>query len=655
MSRIGVKHAVAMLVAGAVIGAAPPARAIKVATWNLWAYPDAALATRQPLFRTAMQGLSPDILIVQELNSSAGADSFLTNVLNAVEPGQWARMPFLTLQAAPVVEGGCLFYKPSKVSVPIYTQVATAGPRDVLLARILPNGYTNISATFRIYSVHFKASAPDTQTRRLECTDLRNSINLAPAGTNFLVGGDTNFYGTGEGGYIRLTESQTDNDGRCNDPLNLPGVWNNGAYAPYHTQCPCLSGCLTGQSGGGLDDRFDLFLNSYSMADGEGVDILPTSYLAYGNDGNHYNDNINGGGFNTAVPIAIANALRFASDHIPVMVTVQVAAKVAAASQLDFGPVLIGATAQQTLDVSNPAVAPADELDYSFAAPAGFTAPGGGFQAQPGAAPNAHLIGMSTATVGTKSGTLAMSTDDRDSLTKNVLLSGTVLDHAVASLDSTTTLVSTSFDLGAHPIGSFGDSALRVHNRGWNPLQARLSLEGASITGGEGRFSIVGGFTPALIAGVGLPYTIRFSDAGATPDTTYEATLTLSGADEALPGALPASDLVVHLSATTTGGSVGVDDAAPLALRFYPPRPNPLTREASFAFDLPRESQVTIDVFDLGGRRVSSVVNAALPAGSHRIAWQAKDASGQRLEAGLYFARYRAGSLTGTRRLIVLP
>ena len=48
----------------------------------------------------------------------------------------------------------------------------------------------------------------------------------------------------------------------------MPGTWNNNsAYALYHTQCPCLSARLPrGFSGGGMDDRFDLWLTSYQHA-----------------------------------------------------------------------------------------------------------------------------------------------------------------------------------------------------------------------------------------------------------------------------------------------------------------------------------------------------------------------------------------------------
>ena len=43
--------------------------------------------------------------------------------------------------------------------------------------------------------------------------------------------------------------------------------------------------------------------------------------------------------------------------------------------------------------------------------------------------------------------------------------------------------------------------AVRVFDQGYTSLQARLSLDAAEIQGGDGRFSIAGGFTPGLVSG----------------------------------------------------------------------------------------------------------------------------------------------------------
>jgi endonuclease/exonuclease/phosphatase family metal-dependent hydrolase len=657
--RVGVPAVAVLATLAWLVTGAAPALALKVATWNLLNYPDVELAVRQPNLRTAIAALDPDVIMLQELKSSAGRDSFLINVLRVVQPGQWSSTSYISSCESAV------FYKPAKVTVTFSgSAIPTYGPRDVLAVRVRLAGYLSKEAELRLYSVHFKAGQPtptpdDSATRRLECADLRNNMNLAaPTLTsNFLVGGDTNFYGDWEGGYIRLTENQADNDGRCKDPLSMPGTWNAYAYRANHTQSTCASGlCPAGwpTAGGGLDDRFDLFLTSYSLQDGEGLDLIPGGYLAYGNDGQHYNSSVNGLGFNNAVGMAVANALYYSSDHLPAVVTLQAPAKVAAASLLDFGSVIVGAGAERTLVVTNGAAVPADELNYSLSAPSGFLAPGGAFVANAGAAGNAHVVSMSTADPGVKSGALTVSCDDPDSTAKLVQLSGTVLAHAVASLDSLEVATQTAADFGTHPYGAFSDLPVRVHNAGWDPLKAKLEVAGGVITGGNGRFSIVGGFEPAEIADVGRTYALRFDDAGATADSTYEATLVFSCADEPLPGASPASDLVVTLRARPSSGPVDAAVRFPERVAFHPPGPNPFRVETVLRFDLPRPAEVSIELFDISGRRVTAILEGYQPAGSHALRWTPAADRGPLL-AGLYFLRFRADGFSETRRLVLAP
>src|SRR5206468_2461243 len=127
-----------------------------------------------------------------------------------------------------------------------------------------------------------------------------------------------------------------------------------------------------GGATGGLDDRFDQLLISYSLDDGEGLDWVPGSYLAYGNDGHHFNLDINSPPANTAVSQAVADALQRASDHLPVLIVLQAPALAALTSgPIDFGEALVGATVSRNVEVTNVATLPADELDYSLSAPAG--------------------------------------------------------------------------------------------------------------------------------------------------------------------------------------------------------------------------------------------------------------------------------------------
>ena len=133
----------------------------------------------------------------------------------------------------------------------------------------------------------------------------------------FIVCGDFNFYGDYESAYQKLLLDNPGDDGNFVDPFQMTGTWNNAIYSFYHTQSTRLNQ-FGGGSYGGLNDRFDLILYSNGVANSGGMYYVPGSCHPFGNDGGHYGISINTG-TNTAVSQAVADALYYASDHLPVV------------------------------------------------------------------------------------------------------------------------------------------------------------------------------------------------------------------------------------------------------------------------------------------------------------------------------------------------
>jgi len=83
--------------------------------------------------------------------------------------------------------------------------------------------------------------------------------------------------------------------------------------------------------------------------------------------------------------------------------------------------------------------------------------------------------------------------------------------------------------------------------------------------------------------------------------------------------------------------------------------PNPFNPTTTIAFDLSRAGHVRLEVFDVGGRSVRTLVDAAMPAGrNHRVVWDGLDAAGTRASSGVYLYRLVTDDLTTTRKMIVL-
>lgn len=82
------------------------------------------------------------------------------------------------------------------------------------------------------------------------------------------------------------------------------------------------------------------------------------------------------------------------------------------------------------------------------------------------------------------------------------------------------------------------------------------------------------------------------------------------------------------------------------------PVPNPAAGSVRFTLELPQASATEIVIYDATGRRVRTVFDASLQAGTHAFAWDGRDASGRVCRAGVFFARASAGGALATRRIV---
>jgi subtilase family serine protease len=77
----------------------------------------------------------------------------------------------------------------------------------------------------------------------------------------------------------------------------------------------------------------------------------------------------------------------------------------------------------------------------------------------------------------------------------------------------------------------------------------------------------------------------------------------------------------------------------PVALALHPARPNPFTHITSIRFDLPVGGPVRLEIFDVMGRRVRTLLRQEMPAGYHAVQWEGATDGGRALDAGVYFLR----------------
>lgn len=624
---------------------AAPAHALRVMSYNLLNYSGG----RTTQFRTVLQEAQPDILVVEEITGGVGSvNVFLSDILEVVNPGEWAAGGYTD---GPDTDAA-IYYRTAK-AVMLGHHTITTSLRDIDEWTVRPVPYAASSAELRLYAVHLKASqgSAEEQQRLAEVTLMRDRMETFAPGGNYLVTGDFNIYTSTEPAFQYMINPANGLAGVVQDPIDRLGNWHiNPAFADIHTQSPRVTQ-FGGGANGGMDDRFDLILTGPALLDGEALDILPTTYTALGQDGMHFDGALNVAPF-TVVTQVVAQALHDASDHLPVFANFQLPAILVAAAAVDFGTVIVGGPGAATLEVANGAAAPADELDYSFAASPLFSAPGGSFQADAGDGAVPQLLGMDTAAAGARAGTLVVTTDDPDRPAWNVALSGTVLDHAQPSADPGVLQLLANLDLGVATGSDTAHAAAQVHDLGFGPLVAPLEVHGADLTG-DPRFFLDGGFAPAAAGASPAGYSVAFDAVGAA-DGVYNGTLVFHTRDlPGIPGGTDLDDVQFDLSVTVDGGAVGAPVAVASVARtgFTTLRPNPFRAASEIRFGLVRPVRTRLAIVDVTGRAVRTLTDGTLPAGEHGVTWDGRDASGGAVAPGIYFVRLTAGDVTETRKV----
>lgn len=82
--------------------------------------------------------------------------------------------------------------------------------------------------------------------------------------------------------------------------------------------------------------------------------------------------------------------------------------------------------------------------------------------------------------------------------------------------------------------------------------------------------------------------------------------------------------------------------------------PNPLTFETNIHYQLPRKCQVKIQVYNILGKVVRTLVNNKIDRGFHQIVWNGRDDDGNEVGSGIYFYTITAEKFHDTRKLMVV-
>ena len=82
--------------------------------------------------------------------------------------------------------------------------------------------------------------------------------------------------------------------------------------------------------------------------------------------------------------------------------------------------------------------------------------------------------------------------------------------------------------------------------------------------------------------------------------------------------------------------------------------PNPFNPTTQIRYDLPKSELVSINIYDVMGRKIKSLVNINQEAGYRSITWNATNDLNQPVSAGMYIYTIQVGEFRQTKKMVLL-
>jgi len=94
--------------------------------------------------------------------------------------------------------------------------------------------------------------------------------------------------------------------------------------------------------------------------------------------------------------------------------------------------------------------------------------------------------------------------------------------------------------------------------------------------------------------------------------------------------------------------------APPLVTELKGNYPNPFNPETTITYSLQGDIPVSLEIYNIKGQRVKTLVNETKAAGNHNVVWKGLDDNNQPVASGVYFFKMNAGKYSSTRKMILM-
>jgi len=142
---------------------------------------------------------------------------------------------------------------------------------------------------------------------------------------------------------------------------------------------------------------------------------------------------------------------------------------------------------------------------------------------------------------------------------------------------------------------------------------------------------------------------------GAEPMSVVSADIEGDGAVDILIGNSAGNTVSVYRNAIVTDvDEEEYGDALPYRFELSQNYPNPFNPVTTIEYSVPRCSHVRIEVFNLLGQRVRTLINREQPVGSYTTTWDGRTSSGAPVATGIYLYRFQAGDHVETKKMLLV-
>jgi flagellar hook assembly protein FlgD len=98
----------------------------------------------------------------------------------------------------------------------------------------------------------------------------------------------------------------------------------------------------------------------------------------------------------------------------------------------------------------------------------------------------------------------------------------------------------------------------------------------------------------------------------------------------------------------------GAGENEPIEFALMQNYPNPFNPTTTIEYQLAAQSMTNIEVYNMLGERVVTLVNEVQPAGFYTVQWNGASQSGMKVATGVYFYRMRAGDFTTVKKMLLM-